>query len=243
MRDKKGKVLALVQARMGSTRLPGKHLLPLLEKPMLSRLFERLRRAKKLDLIALATTVEKRDDPLIELAVAEKIPFYRGSEENVLQRFHEAAKQFEAGTIVRITADCPLMDPACIDEMVDFFTRQPLDYANNLQTYPRGMDVEIFSTSSFEAVFREAVHPEEQEHVTPYYYRHPEMFRLGSLPKQAHPNYRLTVDTPEDFALIDKVFSALYPQNRDFTLADIYRILEQHPDWSLINAHIQQKSL
>lgn len=241
MKRKDQKVVAFVQARMGSTRLPGKHLLSLLDEPMLSRLFERLKGAKTLDQIVLATTTEPKDDCLAELAVANKIPFFRGSSENVLERFYQASRLFPGEIIVRITADCPLIDPALVDKTVDYFRTHRFDYVSNTQSYPRGMDTEVFSRASFEKVYNSAKTPAEKEHVTPFYYRHPELFKLGSLPKQTIPPYRLTVDTQEDFLLVSHIYEALYPQNPHFSLQDIYTVLDTHPDWHLINAHIAQK--
>lgn len=210
---------------------------------MLSRLLERLKGAKRVDQVVLATTVLPRDNCLAELAVGEKVPFYRGSEDNVLERYYEAAQHFEADILVRVTADCPLLDPTLIDEAVAFFQARPRDYINNLQAYPLGMSVEVFSQKSFQKVYQEAHKPEEQEHVTPYYYRHPEIFKLAFLPKKAHPGYRLTVDTPDDFTLISKIFEALYPSNPNFTLEDIYALLKEHPTWAQINAHVEQKKV
>ena len=228
---------------MGSTRLPGKHLFDLVGEPMLYRLFERVRRANRLDLAVLATTVAPKDDCLAELAAQSKIPFYRGNEENVLERYYEAARQFNADIIVRITADCPVIDPALIDEMVSFFQAGNYDFARNSLSYPRGMDVEVFSRSSFEKVYQEGIRPYEQEHVTPYYYQHPELFKIGPYPKKDFPPYRLTVDTSADFELIRKLYEELYPNNPNFTLQDIYDTLKAHPDWVLLNAHIAQKNL
>lgn len=231
---------------MGSTRLPGKHMKQILGKPMLAYLIERLRRVKRADEIVLATTTSPSDDIFLDFCIQNKLPFFRGSEEDVLQRFFEAAEIYQGDVIVRITADCPLIDPEVIDAVIDFFLTHSYDYVSNVasRTYPRGMDVEVFSKESFAKVAQEGQKPDEREHVTPYYYRHPELFKLGAMKgREDHSALRLTVDTPEDFALIKTVIEALYPTHPQFTLGDIVQAFQQHPEWKGINAHVQQRKL
>jgi len=240
------KVLLLIQARMGSTRLPGKHLKTVLGKPLLSFLLERLRRVKKSNLIVLATTINPADDVLMDFAVKEHLPFFRGSEEDVLDRFLQAGRIYSADVLVRITADCPLIDPALIDEIIDFFLSHSYDYVSNVlsRTYPRGMDVEVFSMPSFEKVSQMAKQADEREHVTPYYYRHKELFKLGYVRSPVDYSYlRLTVDTPDDFTLIKTILEEIYPSNPNFTLQDLLDQFKKHPEWLAINAHVEHKQI
>lgn len=240
------RVILIIQARMGATRLPGKVLKAVMGKPLLSYLVERLKRVKKVDQLVLATTTNPSDDVLMEFCVKEHLPFFRGSEENVLDRFLQTARIYKGEVIVRITADCPLIDPAIVDEAIDFFLNHPYDYVSDVltRTYPRGMDVEVFSISSFEKVAKEAQREDEKEHVTPYYLRHPEQFKLGQVTsKENNSHLRLTVDTPEDFTLIKTLLEELYPKNRKFTLEDILKTLKAHPEWVQINAHVKQRIL
>lgn len=236
----------IIQARMGSTRLPGKHLKKVLERPLISFLFERLKRVKKANQMILATTSNHLDDCLVNYAQQEKIDYFRGSEENVLERYFQAAKKYEVGTIVRISADCPLIDPAIVDETIDYFFNSSFDYASNtlVRKYPRGMDTEVFSFPALKKAHEEAKEPKEQEHVTPFFYLHPELFRIGSLEnKEDQSFYRLTVDEEEDFTLVKKIIETLYPLNPEFNLGDIIGLLKKNPEWPAINARVKQKTL
>jgi len=245
---KKPRVVIFIQARMGSTRLPGKHLKEVLGKPLIAYLLERLRRVHNADAIVLATTVNPLDDQLVAFSKKHHLPFFRGSEDDVLDRFYQCAKEFKADIIVRITADCPLIDPAVIDEVIECFltNRANLDYVSNTEkrTFPRGMDVEVFSFNSLKKVHAEAKMPEEKEHVTPYYYRHPELFRIGSIMRSKDESrYRWTVDTNADFKLVKTVLENIYPKKPGFTLNDLLNLFDEHPEWMKINANVQQKTL
>lgn len=238
----------IVQARMTSTRLPGKVLKMVLGKPLLDFQLERLRRVKQADRIVIATTTNQTDQPIVEWCEAQGVDCFRGSEMDVLARYHGAAQVFQADTVVRVTSDCPLIDPAAIDRVIGRYldATQACDYASNCleRSYPRGMDCEAFSRSALDEAFREATDGAEREHVTPFIYRHPERYRLASVvydENQAH--HRWTVDTPEDLDLVEKILSALYPANPAFTLEDVLDLLRQHPDWASINAHVEQKKL
>jgi spore coat polysaccharide biosynthesis protein SpsF len=242
------KVVIIVQARMGSTRLPGKHLKQILGRPMLSFLIERLRRVKKAQEIIIATTDQLIDEKIIKVCKEEKVNYFRGDEENVLDRYYQTAKKFKAKIIVRITADCPLIDPEIIDRTINVFLDNypKFDYVSNSlnHTFPRGMDVEVFSFESLKKVVKWGMSSEEKEHVTPYYYRHPEKFSLENVENEKNlSSFRLTVDTPEDFFLISKIIQELYPLNPNFTLVDILNLLAKHPDWLVINSKVQQKKL
>ena len=230
----------VVQARMGSTRLPGKVLKDIAGRPMLSYQMERLRRVKRAERIVVATTDQPADDAVERFCQKEKIACVRGSEHDVLARYHLAIERFPADVVVRITADCPLIDPAIVDEAIAAY--EP-DYVSNMleTTYPYGMAVEVFSAQALREAHREAKDPAEREHVTPFIYRHPERYRLRSLtmaPNLSH--HRWTVDTPEDFELVSRLLKTLKPH---FTLQDVLAVLDAHPDWCAINAHVEQKAL
>lgn len=231
-----------IQARMGSTRLPNKVMRPIMDQPMLHYLLERVKRVKNAKSITVLTTQLPADDLIAECAHHEKVGCFRGSSENVLERFHQAAQQSKA--IIRLTADCPLIDPELIDEMITYYLEERVDYLSNtmMRTYPRGMDIEIFSYQALDKAYKCVSSPEEKEHVTLYMYRHPEQFVLKNIASKVDlSSYRLTVDTLEDFKLIEHIFNALYPENPHFSLKEIIRFLEEHPKLLKINAHIQQK--
>lgn len=242
------RVELFVQARMGSTRLPGKVLLPVLEKPLLFYLVERLQRVTGIDACVIVTSYHPRDDVIEAYCKEHKIACFRGPEEDVLTRYYEAAKKRNPDAIVRVTADCPLIDPEGIDAVITAYKKSDpaIDYASNCleRTYPRGMDVEIFSLKALEKAFKEAVEAQEREHVTLYFYRHPELFRLQNIRNSSDESrFRLTVDTEEDYRLIRLLIEHLYPKNPQFTLRDILACLDSHPEWLAINAHIRQKPL
>lgn len=235
-----------IQARMGASRLPGKPLKKVLGKPLLIYLLERLKRVQNSDLISVLTTIHPRDDTIVDASLSQEVQVFRGSEENVLDRFYQAAKKFQANTIVRITADCPLADPSLISSMIDTFNRSNFDYFCNTfqRSYPRGLDVEIFSFKALEEAWRHATEPYEKEHVTPYIYKHPEKFKIG---EQTHhedlSSWRWTVDTQEDFIVVSKLIASLYPRKPCFNFHDLIQVAKNHPEWMAINAHIAQKQL
>lgn len=240
------RVVIIVQARMGSTRLPGKSLMPIQGKPLVGYVLERAKQAVTAHQLVLATTDQVRDNPLASYAETIGVPVFRGSENHVLSRYREAARFFNAGTIVRISGDCPLIDPQVIDQAILLFKTKKYDYVSNVihRTYPRGMDVEVFSRAALEKAFHEATGEGEKEHVTPYFYRHPELFSLGSLEQAVdQSNWRLTVDTEEDLALIIRLMQELVPLQTSFTLQDIVEVLDSHPDWLSMNAHVRQKEV
>lgn len=238
------KINIIVQARMGSTRLPGKILKPILNRPMLSFLIERLHFIHTPHSLIIATTTNPKDDLIESLAKQENTLTFRGSEEDVLDRYYQACCLYPAHTIVRITSDCPLIDPTIIDHALNQFQNAPLDYLSNTlhRTFPRGMDIEIFTFEILKTAAKEASSASDREHVTPFLYRQPERFRLANFKHEPDlSKYRLTVDTSEDFLLISKIFEDLYPKNKKFTLNDIVRGFDRHPDWIKLNAHIKQK--
>jgi spore coat polysaccharide biosynthesis protein SpsF len=231
-----------VQARMGSTRLPGKVMLPVLGKPLLSYLIERLKKVTLVNSFTILTTELKEDDVIEAFCKEEAVNYYRGPSQNVLERFYNARNDFDA--IVRITGDCPLIDPKIIDEVIKVYKDSAVSYVSNAleRTYPRGMDVEIFSKEALEKAYHKAYTVSEKEHVTLYIYCHPEEFKLKNVAlSQNLSSYRLTVDTKEDFELISKVLEKLYPIKPDFDLDDIINFLKKNPELLKINAHIEQK--
>lgn len=236
--------LIIVQARMTSTRLPGKVLLPLCGEPMLTRLVERLRRAQRVDGIVIATTTNATDDPIASLCEALGVPCHRGSEHDVLSRYADAARLHGADVVVRITADCPLIDPALVDQVIATYEEGDSHYVSNMlpPTWPFGMAVEVFSAAVLRQANAEATEAAEREHVTPFIYWHPERYRLRNVPSQNDLSaQRWTVDTPEDYELVRRLFESLYPIHPAFTLADLLAAMKAHPEWVEINRHIQQK--
>ncbi|HXF29787.1 MAG TPA: glycosyltransferase family protein [Chlamydiales bacterium] len=237
-----------VQARMSSTRLPGKVLREVMGKPLLEYQLERLKRVAGKPSVVVLTTTNQNDSEIVRVADRCGCSSFRGPEEDVLTRYFQCAMKRNPDAIIRVTADCPLIDPLLIDEVIDTYKEHPyeIDYVSNTLTrnYPRGMDVELFSFTALENTHLLAESDEEREHVTLYMYRHPELFKLQNVGEPHHDkNLRLTVDTEEDFELIELILKTLYPQKPDFALDDVLALLDKHPEWKKINAHIQQKSV
>lgn len=233
------KVTALIQARMSSTRLPGKVLKEVVGKPMLELLVERIRHAKTLSDIVIATGDNPANQPIVDVARRLGCPVFIGSEEDVLDRFYSAAKEYAADSIVRITGDCPLHDPRLIDELVRFYLthHERFDYVSNVDppTFPDGLDLWVFPFATLEKAWREARLPSEREHVCPYIWKHPELFRIGHL--QSPVDYsalRWSVDDPLDFEFVTAVYTALYRGAQEpFSFAEILRFVTQHPEIDL----------
>lgn len=242
------RIEAFIQARMGSTRLPGKVLKKILGKPLLEFLVERLLDSHEIDDIVVLTSCKTEDDFIVAFCQEKNIHYFRGSEEDVLDRYYQAALQRKVDGIVRITADCPLIDPEVIDQLIHAFRNEypQVDYLSNTleRTFPRGLDAEVFSVKALEYAFKHARYSEEREHVTLYLYRHPELFHLKNI---AHipslGEYRWTVDTLEDFALVRLILEELYPIQPKFRLKDVLSLLSKYPEWNKLNAHIEQKKL
>ena len=241
-------VTAIIQARMGSTRLPGKILKKVEGKPLLAIQLERLQASKELDQIVIATTNEKQDDVIAQFCEVQGINYYRGSEQDVLKRYYEAAKTFGGEIIVRLTSDCPIIDPQIVDEVIVFYKKNRLiyDYVSNTveRTYPRGLDTEVFSFKAMEKAYFEASLESEREHVTLYLHTNPDVFSIGSWKgKEDYSEHRWTVDTPEDFELIKLILEKLYLHNPLFSLEDTIAVMLQNPTWKKINEHIEQKKV
>lgn len=235
--------VAVIQARTGSTRLPGKVLLPLLAEPVLVHVVRRVARATALDAVVVATTVEARDDPIEALATAHGWLLVRGSEADVLERYLLAARMFEASRIVRVTSDCPLIDPVLIDRVAAALDAQGADYASNTlppRTWPRGLDVEVITRDALETAGLEDVDPASREHVTPYIYRHPDRFRLVAMPAEHDLSaHRWTLDTPQDYALIRRIYDAL--GHDAFGWEEALAVIEANSSWMLLNRSVSQK--
>jgi spore coat polysaccharide biosynthesis protein SpsF len=242
------KYLLTIEARMRSSRLPGKVLKPILDRPMLGLMIERLQRARTIDGIVVATTVNPSDDPIVNLAQSLNIDYFRGSEDDVLARVLGAAQQFGADVIVETTGDCPLIDPAIIDKVVSDYRIGGADFVSNNLVYstPRGMDTRVFSTESLAEINRISQDPADREHVSLYYWEHPEKYQLRNVSTELPPEVaglRLTVDTPEDFELVRRVFEDLYPVKSNFSLTDILALFKRKPEIPAINQDIQQKAV
>jgi spore coat polysaccharide biosynthesis protein SpsF len=238
------RIVAIIQARTGSTRLPGKVLLPLLGEPVLTHVVRRVARAR-VDATVVATTSLPSDDPIVELGEREGWALVRGSELDLLDRYLAAAHAFEADVVVRITSDCPLIDPAIVDEVIDARASIAADYASNSlepRTYPRGLDVEVMTIAALERAGREDHDAASREHATPYLYRHPDRFRIHAirLPDDLS-DHRWTLDTQGDFELIRRIYDAL--GDDAFTWRQALEVVEAHPDWSELNRHVRQKTV
>lgn len=237
------KTVIIVQARMTSTRLPGKVLKTVLGKPLLEYQIERLRRIKSADEIVIATTINDTDQPIVDLCERLSVSYFRGSEDDVLARYHGVAKKYNADIVIRITSDCPVIDPMVCEEAITYFleNQSQYDYVR-LEQYPRGLDTEVFSFNVLDECFREATDKPDREHVTPFIYRHPMRYRIKHITcGQDYSHHRWTVDTIEDFELIKRIIKKLYSINIMFNFVDILNVLKENPKWYYINAEIQQK--
>lgn len=241
------RIVAIIQARMGSTRLPGKILKKINSRPLLSYQIERLQHSQYIDELVIATTKKKQDDLIVQFCKENAISYFRGSETDVLARYYEAALAFKADAIVRITSDCPIIDVQVVDKTIQYFIDNgKFDYVSNTveRTYPRGLDTEIFSFEALEKAYKEAVLERDREHVTAYFYTNPTVFSIGYIKNDMdYSKYRWTVDTEEDFELIKKIIQALYVKKTLFTLKDTINVMKENPTWFNINAHIEQKKL
>jgi len=237
---------AVVAARMTSTRMPGKSMARLAGRPSLAHIIARLKRSRYLDGVVVATTDRSTDDPIRACARAEGVPVFSGSENDVLDRTLRAARSVGADVIVQVTGDCPLIDAGVVDQTVAAYLREKPDYSCNRmpETYPNGLDTEVFATDLLAEVDRLTKAPDDREHVSLYIYEHPERYRLLNVPAPPEhhwPELRLTLDTTEDYRLIAAVYDALYPAKPDFGLTDTLNWLRTHPRWLDVNKHVRQK--
>jgi spore coat polysaccharide biosynthesis protein SpsF len=236
-------VLAILQARFGSTRLPGKVLRPILGKPMLGRQLERVAHASTVDKLIVATTLDASDNAIQELCATAGITCFRGDRDDLLDRFYQASKPFKPKHVVRLTGDCPLLDSTLIDGVVQFYLDGSYDYASNAirPTFPDGLDVEVFGFRALVEAWSEAKLPSQREHVTSFIYSQPERYRIGHFMSDndlAH--LRWTVDEVEDFDLVHRIYEDLYPKNPNFKTSDILQLIENHPELKTLNKHFRR---
>ena len=240
------KTVVIVQARMGSTRLPGKVLLPIGDRPMLAHVMQRIERASSVDAVVVATTTKPADDVLAEACSSQGWLCFRGDEDDLLDRYYRAALAYDATVVVRVTSDCPLIDPGIIDAAITFFHRPPaVDYLCTsvpTRSFPRGLGVEVMTMAALATAWQRDKDPAFREHVTPYLYRNPDQFRLRCYSHGTdHSDHRWTVDTREDLALVRKIYAQFDHTNFDWL--DVLGLFDEHPEWKQINQHIQQKVL
>lgn len=225
-------ILAIVQARMSSTRMPGKVLTPLLGKPMILRQIERLRQSHRIDQLVVATSDDRSDDVLVETLETAGIAVRRGPLNDVLGRYVQVVREFSPHTVVRLTADCPLADPAIIDHVIDEHLASSSDYTSNTltPTYPDGLDVECVSADAFYKLANLPLSGQEREHVTLGIYSRPEDFELKSVTQSPdRSSHRWTVDLPEDFRFVESVYQHLYGKSARFDQEAILRLLADQP--------------
>jgi spore coat polysaccharide biosynthesis protein SpsF len=243
------KVVAIIQARMAASRLPGKVLKTLGHQPVLGWMLARTKRAELIDEVVIATTTDPSDDPVAEYCRQQSALFSRGSMQDVLDRYYQAAKAHQADVIVRLTADCPFIDPGLLDEDLRIFLQaEPkLDFAANRlpppfrRTIPIGLDAEYCWFEGLEKAWLEAREKHQREHVMPYFYEHPERFRILHITRQPdHGDLRWTVDTPEDLQLLRQIVS-FFPGRDDFSWQEVLELVQQHPELNQINAGIRHK--
>lgn len=241
-------IVAIIQARMGSSRLPGKVLMKVKEKSVLEHVIDRVRECKEIDDIVVATTNLQKDDVIIDLLKNLRVNYFRGSEDNVLERYYEAATVYVATDIVRITSDCPLIDPQIVDNIIRFYKNNEYDMVTNApndeskRTYPRGLDTEVFSYEILERAYLKGTKSYQREHVTPYIYEND--FKIYNYKNQVnYSEYRWTLDTLEDFKLISLIYNNLYGKNKTFYMEDILDYIEKNPQAIDINKDIKQKKI
>ena len=233
-------VLAIVQARCSSSRLPGKVLCDVLGKPMIIRELERLKRSRELTDVVLATSTDASDDELAQTA-AEMVSVYRGNLNDVLDRYYQCAKEHRADHVVRITGDCPVIDWRLVDEVIRQHLDERNDYTSLSGKFPDGLDTEVFKFSVLETAWKNAKLTSEREHVTLYIKNHSETFKIRRRDSESDwSNLRWTVDEPRDLQFIRRVFEELYPSNSDFSMQDILGLLSRHPELNEINQGIQR---
>ncbi len=237
------RIVTVIQARMSSTRLPGKVMLPILGKPLLIRMIERVQAAKLIGQLVVATSINTEDDEIENLCNENKIICYRGHLTDLLDRHYQVGKLYNANAIVKIPSDCPLIDPGVIDKVLDhYINSEELDYVSNLHpaTYPDGNDVEIFSFEAIECAWKDANKDFEREHTTPFIWENQDYFSIGNVTWETgydhSTSHRWTIDFPEDYEFIRKVYEELYPINPTFSLTDILNLLNQKPEIGEINS-------
>ncbi len=244
----KENVLCLIQARIGSRRLPGKVVKNLIDKPVLEHIVERLRLSRMINEIVVTTGTDKRNDPIERLCQNIRVKCFRGSEEDVLKRFADASELFSCGSIVRVSGDSPCIDPYVIDDIIRYFKDHNVPLATNSGPkkmecgYPWGFDAEVFGYDVLQNAFRKAKKPYQHEHVTPFIYEHykKDIYYLKN--KENYSHLRFTLDTPEDYQFLKEVYRELYRGKHDFFLREIIGLLKKWPELFEINCMIKQRS-
>jgi spore coat polysaccharide biosynthesis protein SpsF len=242
------KIVATIEARMTSTRLPGKVLKPCLGKPMMELLVERVHRSRLIDEIVISTTVNRTDDVLVQCAQDLGVAHFRGSEDDVVARVVGAMEAAQADIVVQLTGDCPLLDWEVIDQLIRLYQANKFDYVSNttVRSYPRGLDCQVVSLATLQESLRIAKDAPQHEHVCLSIYENPDRFRLFNVmapPELCYPGQRWTLDTEADYRFLTTVYERLYPQNPAFTSADVLRLLRAHPEIEALNSDIQQKAV
>lgn len=246
MNSENGNV-AILQARMRSRRLPGKMLADVAGHPLLWHVINRAQASRSIGKVVVATTDLEFDDPIVDFCKAHHIPYFRGSEIDVLDRFYQTARHMQARTIVRITGDCPLVDPDIIDLIVERFNKSNADYASNAgwineagefygRTFPDGLDVEVLSFEALERTWHEAKLPSDREHVLTYIYKNPSLFRIKQVTQDMDmSSMRWTVDEPVDLQFIQRIFGHLYSPERHFATSEVLELLQRDPQLRSLN--------
>jgi spore coat polysaccharide biosynthesis protein SpsF len=237
------KILTVIQARRGSSRLPDKVLKPVLGTPILLKMIERVQQSRLHGEVVVATTQEEADRAIIELCIQHNIPWFAGHSTDLLDRHYQAGLQYKADAVVKIPSDCPLIDPEIIDQVLHYFIQHATqyDFVSNLHpaSWPDGNDVEIMHMATLHQAWKKATKDFEREHTTPYIWENPDKFRIGSVTwhtgKDYSTSHRWTLDYAEDFELIKRVYEELYPQNPHFTLQNILDLMEEKPEIATIN--------
>jgi len=240
------KVVCIVQARVGSSRLPGKVLKNICGKTVLEHDINRLKLSSMIDEIIIATTVESQDDKIVDEAKRLGVKYFRGSEKDVLSRYYHAAMESNSDIVVRVTSDCPCIDHTIIDNMVRLFEENKFDYINNTseRTFPRGYDVEVFTFQALEIAYKNATKNYEREHVTPYLYDCNNNFKCFTYKNNVdYSKYRITLDTEEDLQLITIIYEKLFDNKGYFLLDDVVEFLKKNQNIAKINQEVEQKKL
>jgi len=240
---KTDKIICTIEARMSSTRLPGKVLMPLAGIPSLQFLVERIRRSSFVDDVIVATTVNEKDNAIIELCKKIQCNYFRGSELDVLGRVLSTAKEFHGDIIVEITGDCPFIDHRHVDKMIKLFYSGKYDYAG-MQEFPGGFGVQVYPTEILSRVDKLTNDPVDRIHVTYYIYTHPEKFNIAAWHAEGMmkwPEGRVMIDERDDYQLLDIIAKELYPENQDFSAEDVAAFLKKNPKLVDINAHVRKK--
>jgi spore coat polysaccharide biosynthesis protein SpsF len=243
MKEIKVKILCVVQARYSSTRLPGKVLMPLGGKPDIEQVFNQVSFSKHISKTILATSSDKSDEKLVEWAINNNVEFYRGSLDDVLDRYFQAAKQYNPEIVVRVTGDCPLIDPEVLDRTIEYFDVNNYDYVSNGNppTFPDGLDTEVFKYYTLKDAWKNAKLCSEREHVTPYIRNNDNKFKIGNYKNSVDlSKYRWTLDNKEDYEFLSKIFALLSNENSYIKYKDVLKLLDENPELIKINSHIKR---